>query len=313
MLNFTRKDAIDGFNNKFKAGMQYMKQFDMSDAEIAEFLFDNKQSIDYVKLGECLGDKANIDVLKAYIKKFDFEGMDFTSALRIIMTDFAFPGEAQQIDRIMDTFGNHYYDSNKAHEDFEFRHPDAAYTLAFSCVMLNTDAHSPNVKNKMTFEQFKSNNRGMNGNGDFSEQFLEKIYRGITLAEIKRPKSSPSVSSEEELAEEFYDIDLNEDEKESALVTNYSKWKKSEGGHYKFGYLTWSALESVQNKFSTEEKLAEEPSDTDLNEKQENQEKSSALVTNYDSWKKSEGGNYKFGYLTRSVLDSVQTGFSFKS
>lgn len=37
---------------------------------------------------------------------------------------------------------------------------DTAYILAFSLIMLNTDAHSPHIKQKMTKEQFIKNNRG---------------------------------------------------------------------------------------------------------------------------------------------------------
>ena len=36
---------------------------------------------------------------------------------------------------------------------------DTAYILAFSTIMLNTDAHNPNVVKKMSKQQFISNNR----------------------------------------------------------------------------------------------------------------------------------------------------------
>lgn len=40
--------------------------------------------------------------------------------------------------------------------------------LAYSTIMLNTDAHNPNVKanRKMTKKQFVSNNRGIDGGKD---------------------------------------------------------------------------------------------------------------------------------------------------
>lgn len=43
-----------------------------------------------------------------------------------------------------------------------FASADAPYVLAYSIIMLTTDLHSPQVKNKMTKEQFIKNNRGIN-------------------------------------------------------------------------------------------------------------------------------------------------------
>lgn len=37
---------------------------------------------------------------------------------------------------------------------------DVAYVLAYSAIMLNTDAHNPNVKRRMTLPEFIKNNRG---------------------------------------------------------------------------------------------------------------------------------------------------------
>jgi Sec7-like guanine-nucleotide exchange factor len=37
---------------------------------------------------------------------------------------------------------------------------DVAYVLAYSVIMLNTDAHNPNVKRRMTLPEFIKNNRG---------------------------------------------------------------------------------------------------------------------------------------------------------
>ena len=38
--------------------------------------------------------------------------------------------------------------------------------LAFSLIMLNTDQHSPNIKNRMTKDQFVNNNRGIDDGAD---------------------------------------------------------------------------------------------------------------------------------------------------
>jgi hypothetical protein len=71
------------------------------------------------------------------------------------MQRFRLPGEAQQIDRIMEQFSTHFVEQN----------PDCcmsaetAYLLAFSSIMLNTDLHSSSIpaSKKMTLEQFIRN------------------------------------------------------------------------------------------------------------------------------------------------------------
>ena len=41
-----------------------------------------------------------------------------------------------------------------------FANSDAAYVLAFAIIMLNSDAHSVQIKHKMSLAEFVSNNRG---------------------------------------------------------------------------------------------------------------------------------------------------------
>lgn len=53
--------------------------------------------------------------------------------------------------------------------------------------MLTTDLHSPQVKTKMTKEQYIKMNRGscISDNKDLSEEYLSKIYDDIAGHEIK--------------------------------------------------------------------------------------------------------------------------------
>lgn len=62
---------------------------------------------------------------------------------------------------------------------------DTAYVLAFSLIMLNTDAHNPSVKKKMSVEAFIHNNRGIADGKDLEESFLKDLYDNITQNEIK--------------------------------------------------------------------------------------------------------------------------------
>ena len=51
--------------------------------------------------------------------------------------------------------------------------------------MLNTDAHNPQVKHRMTKNDFIKNNRGINDNADLPEEFLFTIYDDIVNNEIR--------------------------------------------------------------------------------------------------------------------------------
>ena len=66
---------------------------------------------------------------------------------RVFLDGFRLPGEAQKIDRLMEKFAERYVRCNP---ESVFSKADVAYVLAYSVVMLNTDAHNPQVKTKMT-------------------------------------------------------------------------------------------------------------------------------------------------------------------
>ena len=62
---------------------------------------------------------------------------------------------------------------------------DAAYVLAYSVILLNTDAHNPQVKRRMTLSDFVKNNRGINDGADLPEELLSSIYDDIVSNEIR--------------------------------------------------------------------------------------------------------------------------------
>ncbi len=68
------------------------------------------------------------------------------AARRTFLSGFRLPGEAQKIDRLMEKFAERYVSCNPD----AFKSADVAYVLAYSVILLNTDAHNPQVKNKMT-------------------------------------------------------------------------------------------------------------------------------------------------------------------
>jgi brefeldin A-inhibited guanine nucleotide-exchange protein len=67
----------------------------------------------------------------------------------------------------------------------DIQNVDTAYVLAYSTIMLNTDAHNPQVKHRMTKAEFIKNNRGINDGADLPEDLLSGIYDEIVSNEIR--------------------------------------------------------------------------------------------------------------------------------
>ncbi|KAJ2828718.1 guanine nucleotide exchange protein for ADP-robosylation factor, partial [Coemansia erecta] len=152
--------------------------------EVARFLYEHRNAIDKVQLGEYLGeaDAHNVAVMHAFIDCMDFAQMDFVPALRELLQAFRLPGEAQKIDRFMLKFAERFLMGNP---DAGFANADAAYVLSYSVVLLNTDQHSPQVKHRMTRAEFISNNRGINDGSDLDPQMLSGVFDQVVSEEIK--------------------------------------------------------------------------------------------------------------------------------
>lgn len=85
--------------------------------------------------------------------------------------------------RLMEKFASRYCECNPSNG--LFASADTAYVLGFSIIMLTTDLHSPQVKNKMTKEQYIKLNRGNTESKDVPEEYLSQIYDEIAGHEIK--------------------------------------------------------------------------------------------------------------------------------
>ena len=188
LFNVEPKKALESWQAKTQAAL--------NSTELAAFL--RRPELNKTKVGELLGDpdfapkieekakKAawNGDtVLEKYMGTFSFEHREFIPALRELMGSFQLPGEAQKIDRILMAFAQQYYKQNS--QQAVFQNADGPYTLAYSVIMLNTDAHNPQVERKMSLNEFIKNNRGINNGKDFDPSFLTQIYNDITQHEIK--------------------------------------------------------------------------------------------------------------------------------
>lgn len=104
-------------------------------------------------------------------------------ALRLFLGRFQLPGEAQKIDRILQAFADAYYDVNQR----SYHSNDVVFILAFSAVLLNTDAHNPTTKHRfrMTKKDYIRNHRGIDNSQDLPTELLERIYDSFTTTPLR--------------------------------------------------------------------------------------------------------------------------------
>ena len=183
-------EGLSVFKRSFKKGLAFFIQHGTIEDDpksIAKFLF-NTPSLDPAMVGEAIGSSGErcINTLKEFTDLFDFKGLTFEQAFRQYLSKFQIPGEAQMIDRVMEQFGTKFYKDNPT----LFSSADTVYVLAFSTLMLHTDAWHPNVKSRMTLDQFIQNNKGIDGGRDLPYQLLEDLYKGITTTRIFLPNSA---------------------------------------------------------------------------------------------------------------------------
>lgn len=179
------QEGISLFNRKPKKGIEFLikaNKVGNSAEEIAAFL-KNASGLDKTLIGDYLGEREDLSlkVMHAYVDSFEFQGMEFDEAIRAFLQGFRLPGEAQKIDRIMEKFAERYCKCNPK----AFSSADSAYVLAYSVILLNTDAHNPMVKTKMSAEDFIRNNRGIDDGKDLPEEYLRSLFERISRNEIK--------------------------------------------------------------------------------------------------------------------------------
>mmetsp|Transcript_410 Transcript_410/g.501 ORF Transcript_410/g.501 Transcript_410/m.501 type:complete len:1858 (-) Transcript_410:37-5610(-) len=174
--------AASKFAIKPKKGIDYLVThgyIDHTPEDVAAALLQFKDEFSKTVIGEFLGEdkEFNVQTLYCYVDQFKFEGMLIDEAVRLFLSGFRLPGEAQKIDRMMEKFAALYCE----HNPDTFPSADTAYVLAFSIIMLNTDLHNPNIapEKKMSQEGFTVNNRGIAGGRDLAPEFLNGIYNRI--------------------------------------------------------------------------------------------------------------------------------------
>ncbi|KAG6832717.1 hypothetical protein H0H92_012289 [Tricholoma furcatifolium] len=181
------------FNAKPKAGITFLEENKLIYTDLSEEMTKARSLATFLKgctrldkrlLGDYISKPDNIELLKAFIGLFDFHKKPIADALRELLESFRLPGEAQQIARITETFASIYFASDPE----EIKSEDAVYVLAYSVIMLNTDLHNPQVRKRMTIEDYQRNLRQVNDGENFSPEFLQHIYDSIRKREIVMPE-----------------------------------------------------------------------------------------------------------------------------
>ena len=162
---------------------------------IATFLRLHKDRFDPAELGRYLGETGTNAAEKEYwnsirhcfVRAISFLGMNLDAALRHFLTHcgFRLPGEAQKVDKIMNTFAECFFEDNAG--DFvicPFPNEDEVYLLCFAIIMLNTDLHKASERNrrgkkKMTKEDFVGNIRGAGQANRIPMEYLLGLYESI--------------------------------------------------------------------------------------------------------------------------------------
>lgn len=95
------------FNQKPKAGIKLAAELNLLDDDdpsaVAQFLLVNKDSLDKTQIGELLGmdveyrDGFMLKVLQHYVNAMDFAGLLFDDAIKMYLSGFRLPGEAQKV------------------------------------------------------------------------------------------------------------------------------------------------------------------------------------------------------------------------
>lgn len=223
------------YNQKPAAGIKLAGEFGILNPDdpedVAQFLLTNKDILDKTQTGEYLGrepsyqDGFALKVLHAYAGQLDFAGLRFDDGIKHYLSGFRLPGEAQKIDRIMEKFAEKFTMQNPE----VFPTADAAFILAFSVIMLNTDLHNPAIKEerRMTKEGFIRNNSGICDGNSLPDEFLTGIFDRI--------KANPISLKEDDEAREKTAKEKGRGSKptDNGLFSSYDNIDKKRESDYK--------------------------------------------------------------------------------
>ena len=247
--------AAEKFNYKINSGIAYLKKVGLLDCSsvdteakgIVKFL-RYTSSLKKKNIGDFLGENTELSIktLKYFGESFDFKNVHIIQALRIFLSTFQLPTEGQKIDRVLESFASKYYNDNNT----LFANANCAFYLAYAIMILQTELHNPNVKEKMSLESFMKIFEDKEYES-LTKEYLEDIYKQIqedplSLSELEEEREKNiSDKIEEKYAREKQRI-VNEYAFNKKLNKNspYIRLKESEFSEYISQFITsiWEPL-----------------------------------------------------------------------
>lgn len=185
------RSGTEEFNKKPSKGIAYLQENHvlnqvLDPLEVVTFIKQNPW-LDKSCIADYISNRKNIDILNAFVGSFNFKNVRIDEALREFLEAFRLPGEAPLISHVLERFAEVWSLENNE----PFANCDAAFTLAYAIIMLNTDQHNTNAKKTtipMTVEDFKRNLSGVNGGQNFDSDLLQTMYEAIKSNEIVMPE-----------------------------------------------------------------------------------------------------------------------------
>uniref|UniRef100_A0A7S1IQB9 F-box domain-containing protein n=1 Tax=Eutreptiella gymnastica TaxID=73025 RepID=A0A7S1IQB9_9EUGL len=182
--------AIDIFNANGPLGIEFItKSIGMindTPEDIARWL--SLPGLDNRQIGKYLGDKKNKVVLQAAMNRKDFKGMHLDAALRKCLSSIGGPYGGW---RVLKAFARRFCECNPGY--FSEDAVESAYILSGAMIVLNRDAQSPQVQNKLTKQQFVAY-VASSTHLKVKIPYLEGLYDRITADEIRIEPRDDSIA-----------------------------------------------------------------------------------------------------------------------
>eukprot|EP00042_Codosiga_hollandica_P026856 m.129416 g.129416 ORF g.129416 m.129416 type:complete len:742 (+) comp52314_c0_seq1:134-2359(+) len=113
-----------------------------------------------------------------YMKLFDFAGMLFVPALRLLLQKLHFVGESQEKDRVLNAFASEYHTQQKK----PMCSVEGFYVFATALLLLNSNLHAPNSPLKRTtLKMFMMQLRGL---CDLPDPIIREAYESVKATEF---------------------------------------------------------------------------------------------------------------------------------
>lgn len=191
--------AVLEFNVHPKDGIAYLKSklHKQSDDQVGEWLASvcmEKGGLDPTMLGEYFSRRDTDQIFKAFMRRIDFKGLDTLDALRQLFDTFKPTGEGAVISRILDSFGESYFQQWQKQDVREpptaFAGSDSVLQVAVSLIMLNTGIHIAPVKCSkqtvavMTVEEYIRNTRLCVSDEEVPDETLRTWYDKVSKVQI---------------------------------------------------------------------------------------------------------------------------------